>query len=58
MPVGSPHSLAKKEDAAAQFSLTPKMKGVKTQSFFDSFRSFSGWCGVRGSSEVTFSIAR
>src|SRR4051794_34172913 len=29
-----------------------------TGSFFDSFLSFSGWCGVRGSSGVTFPIAR
>src|SRR5947209_10988236 len=29
-----------------------------TRSFFDSFLSFSGWCSVRGSSEVTFLIAR
>ena len=29
-----------------------------TGSFFDSFLSFSGWCGVRGSSGVTFLIAR
>jgi hypothetical protein len=36
------------------FSLTAKFKGVKTYSFFDNFLSFSGWCGVRGSSEVTF----
>ena len=27
-------------------------------SFFDSFLSFSGWCGVRGSSGVTVLIAR
>jgi hypothetical protein len=40
------------------FSLTPEIEGVKTQSFFDSFLSFSGWCGVRGSSEVTFLTAR
>ncbi|HKU25922.1 MAG TPA: hypothetical protein VJQ54_10655 [Candidatus Sulfotelmatobacter sp.] len=39
----------------ASFSLTEKIEGVKTYSFFDSFLSFSGWCGVRGSSEVTFS---
>jgi hypothetical protein len=31
--------------------LTIFLKGVKTDSFFDSFLSFSGWCGVRGSSE-------
>jgi hypothetical protein len=29
-----------------------------TGSFFDSFLSFSGWCGVRGSSGVTVLIAR
>jgi len=35
------------------FSLTVFVEGVKRQSFFDSFLSFSGWCGVRGSSVVT-----
>jgi hypothetical protein len=40
------------------FSLTRKIKRVKTQSFFDSFLSFTGWCGVRGSSKVTFLTAR
>jgi hypothetical protein len=29
-----------------------------TRSFFDSFLSFSGWSGVRGSSEVTLYIAQ
>jgi hypothetical protein len=29
-----------------------------TRSFFDSFLSFTGWCGVRDSSGVTFLIAR
>jgi hypothetical protein len=38
--------------------LTLELKGVKTNSFFDSFRSFPGWCGVRGSSEVTLCIAK
>jgi hypothetical protein len=35
------------------FRLTLFLEGVKKQSFFDSFLSFSGWCGVRGSSQVT-----
>jgi hypothetical protein len=40
--------------ASPSFSLTLYLEGVQTHSFFDNFLSFSGWCGVRGSSEVTF----
>jgi hypothetical protein len=36
------------------FSVDEKNRRSKTTLFFDSFLSFSGWCGVRGSSEVTF----
>ena len=43
---------------SAYFSLTEFIEGVKRQSFFDNFLSFSGWCGVRGSSEVTFLTER
>ena len=39
-----------------RFSLTLKLEGVKRYSFFDNDPSFSGWCGVRGSSEVTFRL--
>jgi hypothetical protein len=40
------------------FFVDSKNRRSTTGSFFDSFLSFSGWCGVRGSSEVTFLIAR
>jgi hypothetical protein len=33
--------------------LTAKIEGVKTYSFFGTFCSFTDWCSVRGSSEVT-----
>jgi hypothetical protein len=52
------HLIEKSVLTDAYFSLTLKLEGVKTYSFFDSFLGFSGWCGVRGSSEVTFLIAR
>ena len=37
-----------------RFFVDSKIKKSRTGSFFDSFLSFSGWCGVRGSSLVTF----
>jgi hypothetical protein len=40
-------------DTDEQFSLTVFVKGVKRHSFFGTFRSFAGWCSVRGSSKVT-----
>lgn len=40
------------------FFVDSQIRRSTTGSFFDSFLSFSGWCGVRGSSEVTFLIAR
>jgi hypothetical protein len=43
---------------SAYFSIDGKNRRSTTGSFFDSFLSFSGWCGVRGSSEVTFLIER
>jgi len=49
------HSIDCKADKAARFYLTPKIDGVKTNSFFDTFWSFPGWCSVRGSSEITLS---
>jgi hypothetical protein len=56
--VDSLHTIDFARDRSAAFLLTVKMKGVKTNSFFDSFQSFPGWCGVRGSSEVTLCIAK
>jgi hypothetical protein len=58
LPVDRLHLIEKKQDKATNFSLTLKIEGVKRESFFDNFLSFSGWCGVRGSSAVTFSIAK
>jgi hypothetical protein len=52
------HSIEKTILTNPCFPLTPKIEGVKTQSFFDSFLGFSGWCNVRGSSKVTFLTAR
>jgi hypothetical protein len=43
-----------KGDRSVQFSLTAKIEGVKPYSFFGTFCSFADWCGVRGSSKVTF----
>ena len=40
------------------FFVDGKNRRSTTGSFFDSFLSFSGWCGVRGSSGVTVLIAR
>jgi hypothetical protein len=40
--------------AGGDFPLTKIIEGVKTNSFFDRFLSFSDWRGVRGSSGVTF----
>ena len=53
-PVNELHSIDSAEDKDALFSLTINLKSVETTSFFDTFRSFSGWCSVRGSSEITF----
>jgi hypothetical protein len=52
--VNDVHIIELKADKTAQFSLTLKIEGVKRHSFFDTFPSFAGWCGVRGSSEVAF----
>jgi hypothetical protein len=57
-PVDAVQLIENKRDKAANFSLTLKLKGVKTESFFDNFLSFSGWCGVRGSSVVTFALRK
>ena len=42
------HSVDFRGDKDAHFSLTIKIEGVKTISFFDTFPSFSGWCSVPG----------
>ena len=52
-PVNELHSIESAADKDALFLLTINLKSVKTTSFFDTFRSFSGWCSVRGSSEIT-----
>jgi hypothetical protein len=52
------HSIENTADKSTHFSLTAKLEGVQKESFFDSFLGFSGWCGVRGSSEVTLNIAK
>jgi hypothetical protein len=52
------HSIENTYLAHAAFSLTKNLKGVKPESFFDSFLSFSGWCGVRGSSDVTLNTEK
>jgi hypothetical protein len=48
------HSIENTTSCKSRFSIDEKNRKRKTRSFFDSFLSFSGWCGVRGSSEVTF----
>ena len=53
MAVDGLHTIDFSTDKRDRFLLTPKMKGVETTSFLDNFWSFPGWCGVRGSSEVT-----
>ena len=52
------HSIEKASSCRRVFSIDEISGRSRTGSFFDSFLSFSGWCGVRGSSGVTFSIAR
>jgi len=52
------HSIEKTEVRGGDFSLTEAAERVKTYSFFDSFLGFSGWCGVRGPSEITVLAAR
>ena len=52
------HSIEKSDSYRSVFSIDEKNKKSKTRLFFDSFLSFSGWCGVRGSSGVTFLIER
>ena len=52
------HSIEKSDSYNGVFSIDEKNKKSRTRLFFDSFLSFSGWCGVRGSSGVTFLIER
>ena len=52
------HSLENTCTYKRVFFVDSKIRRSTTGSFFDNFLSFSGWCGVRGSSEVTFLIAR
>jgi hypothetical protein len=53
-PVDGLHSLENAWGYKERFFVDEKDRRSTTRSFFDSFLSFSGWCGVRGSSEVTF----
>jgi hypothetical protein len=53
-PVDSVHSIENTCTYKGVFFIDWKNKRSTTRSFFDSFLSFSSWCGVRGSSEVTF----
>jgi hypothetical protein len=50
--------IEKADSYKAMFFIDVNHRKRKTRSFFDSFLSFSGWCGVRGSSEVTFLTAK
>jgi hypothetical protein len=52
------HSIENKTDKATHFRLTAKLESVQRESFFDSFLGFSGWCGVRGSSDVTLNVEK
>ena len=52
------HSIENTCSYKCVFSIDEKNRRSTTRSFFDSFLSFSGWCGVRGSSVVTVLIAR
>jgi hypothetical protein len=52
------HVIEKTDSYEGEFSIDGKNRRSTTRLFFDSFLSFSGWCGVRGSSRITFLIAR
>ena len=52
------HSIENTPTYRAWFFVDGKNRRSTTRLFFDSFLSFSGWCGVRGSSGVTFLIER
>jgi hypothetical protein len=57
-PVNALHSIENTGGYEAPFFVDWIYRRSTTGSFFDSFLSFAGWCGVRGSSGVTFPIAR
>ena len=57
-PVNGLHSIENTDSYRALFFVDSKFRRSTTGSFFDNFLSFSGWCGVRGSSAITFLIAR
>ena len=50
------HSIENTDSCGSVFLIDEKNRKRTTGLFFDSFLSFSGWCGVRGSSEVTLLI--
>jgi hypothetical protein len=52
------HSIENTDSCRRVFSIDEKNRKRRTGLFFDNFLSFSGWCGVRGSSAITFLIAR
>ena len=52
-PVHGVHSIENACTYRRVFFVDWKNRRSTTGSFFDSFLSFSGWCGVRGSSRVT-----
>ena len=56
--VNGVHSIEKTCTYKRVFFIDGKNRRSTTRSFFDSFLGFSGWCGVRGPSEVTFLTAR
>ena len=58
LPVDGLHSIENTCTYIPVFFIDEKYRRSRTGSFFDSFLSFSGWCGVRGSSRVTVLIAR
>ena len=57
-PVDDLHSTEKTCTYKRVFFVDGIYRRSTTGSFFDSFLSFTGWCGVRGSSGITFLIAR
>jgi hypothetical protein len=57
-PVDGLHSIENPCTYKPVISIDDFYRGSTTGLFFDSFLSFSGWCGVRGSSTVTVPIAR
>ena len=52
------HSIENTDSCGRVFLIDEKNRKRRTESFFDSFVSFSGWCGVRDSSGVTLLIER